>query len=121
MWQPKITREQFEKQYAEKSKISLEDLKKLERPYPCVCDYENCHGWQMLSQESALTILKFEKTSLSIYNEFKKQYEEYYGKYDDNFDYNELYNVTITGGLKIEEDKEKDKKIIRDYIDHNSK
>jgi len=44
----KISKEQFENNYAHNSKISLEKLHK-QGVYaiPCDCEYEGCQGWQM--------------------------------------------------------------------------
>lgn len=45
---PSITAEEFERQYAERSGVTVEQLRVLGRfVAPCDCDYEECHGWQM--------------------------------------------------------------------------
>ncbi len=45
----KITKEDFEKGYAQRSHVDLQQLKKwgLEA-IPCECNYEDCQGWQMV-------------------------------------------------------------------------
>ena len=44
----KIDAEKFEKQYAEKSGMTVEVLRKLDlEPTPCDCDSDKCEGWQM--------------------------------------------------------------------------
>lgn len=44
----KITREQFEENYARLSGITIEWLREHGREArPCDCDYEGCEGWQM--------------------------------------------------------------------------
>jgi len=46
-----LTVEQFESRYAEKSGISVDELRHLGcHPAPCDCGEENCGGWQMKSQ-----------------------------------------------------------------------
>ena len=46
---PEITKEQFVKEYARGSNMTLEQLKKIRIPIPCDCDYEECKGWQMVN------------------------------------------------------------------------
>lgn len=44
-----MTQDEFEKQYAIRSKITVARLRELRRyAIPCTCDYENCQGWQMI-------------------------------------------------------------------------
>lgn len=46
-----ISKEEFEKQYAENSKMSIEELRKNGlRVVPCDgadCDYDKCEGWKV--------------------------------------------------------------------------
>jgi len=47
-----ITKEQFIKEYVEKSGISVEWLEKHNQvAEPCECDYEHCRGWQMVTKK----------------------------------------------------------------------
>lgn len=47
-----MTKEQFEKQYAKNSNMTVEQLHKLGlRALPCICNYEDCKGWQMRSNK----------------------------------------------------------------------
>jgi hypothetical protein len=49
-----ITREQFEREYAERSGLTVERLRELGRVVlPCECDYEGCQGWRSVSREIA--------------------------------------------------------------------
>lgn len=49
-----ITAEEFERAYAERSGITVEQLRELGRVVrPCHCDYEECEGWQSVSKEAA--------------------------------------------------------------------
>ena len=47
-----MTAEEFERQYAERSGITVEQLRKMGRIVaPCDCDYELCEGWQSTTAE----------------------------------------------------------------------
>ncbi len=47
-----MTAEEFERQYAERSGITVEQLRKMGRiVVPCDCDYELCEGWQSTTAE----------------------------------------------------------------------
>ncbi len=49
-----MTAEEFERQYAERSGITVERLRELGRVVrPCNCGDESCQGWQSISQENA--------------------------------------------------------------------
>ena len=49
-----ISAEDFERQYAERSGITVEHLRELGRVVrPCDCGEENCRGWQSMSRERA--------------------------------------------------------------------
>jgi hypothetical protein len=53
----KIPAEQFEREYAERCGKTVEELRATGRVVrPCECDYENCEGWQSVSQEIAAEI-----------------------------------------------------------------
>ena len=55
-----MTREEFEASYAERSNLTVEQLRALGmRPYPCGCDAPNCAGWQMLTKDGAETMVSF--------------------------------------------------------------
>ena len=44
-----MTKDEFEKEYAEKSGMTVEELhKKGQYAKECDCEYENCKGWQMV-------------------------------------------------------------------------
>ena len=44
----KITKEQFEREYAEGSEMTVDELRKLGgRVLPCDCEYKKCEGWQV--------------------------------------------------------------------------
>ena len=36
---------EFEKDYCERSKISIEEYRRWHVTLPCACDYEGCMGW----------------------------------------------------------------------------
>lgn len=43
-----IEKDEFERSYAERSGMTVEELRELGcRVVPCDCDYEGCQGWQM--------------------------------------------------------------------------
>lgn len=45
-----VTRDEFEKKYTENSGITLEWLHDHRQfAVPCNCEYEKCHGWQMVT------------------------------------------------------------------------
>ena len=47
-----MTAEEFERKYAERTGITVEQLRKLGRIVaPCDCDYEFCEGWQSTTLE----------------------------------------------------------------------
>lgn len=51
---PAITAEEFERQYAERSGVTVERLRELGRVVrPCHCDAEGCEGWQSINRELA--------------------------------------------------------------------
>jgi hypothetical protein len=43
-----MTREEFEQQYAERSGITVEELRIYRTVLPCDCGEEGCEGWQMV-------------------------------------------------------------------------
>jgi hypothetical protein len=43
-----MTAEDFERGYAERSGISLEELRRYRKPVPCNCGEAICEGWAML-------------------------------------------------------------------------
>jgi|GEM_PF-6129137 len=48
----KITKEEFEQNYAKASHLTVERLTELGQVVmPCDCDYELCQGWQMVNKE----------------------------------------------------------------------
>lgn len=52
-----LTAEEFEREYAERSRLSVEELRALGRVVrPCSCGEAGCEGWQMISQEAAAEI-----------------------------------------------------------------
>ena len=51
----RITADEFEAQYAERSGLSIAELRASGRVVvPCDCDYEGCEGWRQMSRESVL-------------------------------------------------------------------
>ncbi len=51
-----MTREEFEKRYAENSDSTIQELHDLGgRVEPCDCDYEGCKGWQMVFKKDGDT------------------------------------------------------------------
>jgi hypothetical protein len=53
----KITAEQFEREYAERSGVTVEWLKANGRVVrPCDCHEEDCEGWQSVSSRRAAEI-----------------------------------------------------------------
>ena len=52
-----ITRQEFEEQYAARSGISIEWLKREGQiSLPCHCDEDGCQGWQMVSWRLLLPV-----------------------------------------------------------------
>ena len=50
-----MTREEFEKEYAERSDVTLDWLRAHDQvAVPCDCDKEGCQGWQMVTQSKPL-------------------------------------------------------------------
>ena len=50
-----MTREEFERDYAEQSGMTIERLHQLGLAVvPCDCDYEKCQGWAMVSNVAAI-------------------------------------------------------------------
>jgi len=46
-----MTKDEFEKSYAERSGLTVEALHKLGlKAHPCECGAYNCPGWQMVSE-----------------------------------------------------------------------
>lgn len=59
-----ISNEEFEREYAERSGISLDELRALGlRPYTCKCDYEECQGFQMLSESTHETLKRLHEAT----------------------------------------------------------
>ena len=56
----KMSKEEFLKQYCEKSKIKEEVLLKSQVVLPCNCNYGNCKGWALVSNN---------KISIKAHNE----------------------------------------------------
>jgi hypothetical protein len=49
-----ITAEEFERQYAARSGMTVDQLRALDRVVlPCLCEEDGCEGWQMISRELA--------------------------------------------------------------------
>ena len=45
-----MTKDEFEKRYAENSGVSVSQLREMGLiAVPCDCSYEGCHGWKMIS------------------------------------------------------------------------
>lgn len=56
----KITAEQFEREYAERCGVSVEELRSWGRVVaPCECDYEGCEGWASVSKDQLADHLRF--------------------------------------------------------------
>lgn len=56
----KRSAEEFERQYAERSGMTVERLRELGRIVaPCDCAAENCEGWQSTTRERLLDEMKF--------------------------------------------------------------
>jgi hypothetical protein len=50
-----ITADEFEAQYAERSRMSIADLRASGRVVaPCDCDYKGCEDWQSMSRDLML-------------------------------------------------------------------
>ena len=50
-----MTKEEFERGYAERSGMTVERLHQLgQAAVPCDCDYEACEGWGMVDSTSAI-------------------------------------------------------------------
>lgn len=47
----KLTKEEFKKEYCAKSGITWDELSKTQIVLPCSCNYEDCKGWAMVSNE----------------------------------------------------------------------
>lgn len=50
---PEITAEEFEREYAARSGMTLEELRKYKTVRPCDCGTRYCQGWQSVSHEIA--------------------------------------------------------------------
>lgn len=50
-----MSADEFERQYAERSGITVEYLHDElgRRAIPCSCDYEHCQGWRIVSDDAA--------------------------------------------------------------------
>jgi hypothetical protein len=48
-----ISAEQFEREYAERSGVSIEWLRERKTIRPCDCGDPDCKGWQSISLEAA--------------------------------------------------------------------
>ena len=49
-----LTREEFEQQYAARSGVTIEELRRLGcHAEPCACADESCRGWQMVTNMRA--------------------------------------------------------------------
>lgn len=44
-----MTRREFERAYAARSKVGVQSLRSWRRVYPCNCGNESCEGWQSAS------------------------------------------------------------------------
>lgn len=44
----KITREEFERGYAERSRLTLYEYHRYLKTLPCDCGEEDCEGWQVV-------------------------------------------------------------------------
>ena len=44
-----ISRDDFERAYAERSGLTVEQLRTFRTVRPCACDYDKCEGWQSVS------------------------------------------------------------------------
>lgn len=53
---PVIGREQFEREYAERSGVTVEWLRERRTVRRCGCGEDGCRGWQMVSYERAADI-----------------------------------------------------------------
>ena len=53
----RLTAEEFERAYAERSGMTVDELRALDRVVrPCDCDSDLCEGWQSVSREHAAEI-----------------------------------------------------------------
>ena len=61
-----MTKDEFEKSYAEKSGMTVERLHKLGLvAIPCDCGEDSCKGWQMTSTEHLELLKELEERRLS--------------------------------------------------------
>lgn len=44
-----MTKEEFIEGYAKRSNRTVDEILKVEIALPCSCDYEECNGWAMVS------------------------------------------------------------------------
>lgn len=51
-----VTAEEFEREYAEGSRMTVEELRRYRVVRPCSCGDAICRGWQMVSHEAAAEI-----------------------------------------------------------------
>jgi hypothetical protein len=59
MSEPMISRETFERDYAERSNTTVEWLRRHGREAaPCDCDSDRCQGWQMIYTRAERTTAK---------------------------------------------------------------
>lgn len=63
----KITADEFERGYAERSGISVERLRAIGRVVrPCSCEADDCEGWQSVSFETAADIDAHERDRVRV-------------------------------------------------------
>lgn len=48
----KITRAEFERGYAERSRLSFDEFHRYLKALPCDCGEEDCEGWQAISMRT---------------------------------------------------------------------
>lgn len=76
-----MTREEFVQGFAERSKLTVEDLEKRGlRAYECDCPADNCGGWQVLSDESARQKLALGQMTQRAFQEGQRGAREYPAK-----------------------------------------
>ena len=64
-FQHMLTKEEFEKEYAENSNLTVEELHGLGLYVePCDCDYLDCKGWEMIFKKNGDTFYNIDDCSI---------------------------------------------------------
>ena len=73
MWRPKITKDEFESKYIQRSKITRVFYNEDYITLPCDCGEKDCEGWASISKEpeNVCDHIKFYSPHINEYLEYK--------------------------------------------------